>query len=60
MKPEYEAFIREAAEITPLLERLTQLIEEFHAASIERTPALKAEILELTERIKRFALHYRN
>jgi hypothetical protein len=60
MKPEHEAFIREAVQVTALLERLTDLIEEFRAAPVERAAVLKAEILELTEQIKRFALHYNN
>ena len=60
MKPESEAFIREAAQITALLERMTDLIEELRAAPIERAEVLKAQILHLTEQIKRFALHYMN
>lgn len=50
----------EPAEITDLLERLESLIKEFQAASAEREPALKAEIEEVKERIKRFALRYQN
>jgi len=60
MKPELEAFIREAAEITTLFERLTDLLEEYRAAPIDRTPALQAEIIEIKERILRFSLHYQN
>jgi len=60
MKPEHEAFIREAAEITTLFERLTDLLEEYGAAPCEQTPALQAEILEIKERIIRFSLHYQN
>ena len=60
MKPEHAIFVREAAEITALLERLTDLIIEFKACSAEQEPALRAEIEEVKERISRFALHYLN
>ena len=57
---ERAVFLREAAQITALLERLNDLIVEFMAAPREREPALKAEIEEAKERIKRFAFHYQN
>jgi hypothetical protein len=49
------SFDREAAEITALVERLESLIKEFYAASAEQEPALRAEIVRVKERIKRFA-----
>lgn len=60
MKPEHAAFVREAAEVTSLLERLDDLIREYVAASPEREPALKAEIEEVKERVKRLVLCYQN
>jgi hypothetical protein len=44
MKPDHAAFIREAAEITILLERLHELIEAFVAEPADQEAALRAEI----------------
>ena len=60
MKPDSIAFIREAGEITILLERLQELIEAFVAAPPDQEAALRAEINSAKERIKRFALRYQN
>jgi hypothetical protein len=60
MKPEHGVFIREAVEITSLLDQSDSLLRELLAASAERVPALQAEIVELKERVVRFALHYQN
>lgn len=60
MKPDHVAFIREAGEITTLLERLHDLIEAFVAAPPDQEGAIRAEIDSVKERIKRFALRYQN
>ena len=52
---------RDIAELTALLDRINELIEQLvEETSPERTALLRAEINEATEKLKRMAFSFQN